>query len=620
MNHLQVFLRIIAEVKRLLHGTAVFFRELIFFREKTEKVPYRILVPYARYLRPVWPLVALGLISGLASAGLTTLIPLISKIFIDNIVLKNSPAGQANVIENSPLGLVYPVLNPFFQTLQGLVLFLVGIGILLIIFSLLSNYAQTRFGEEYTFHLQGDLYKYVLAFPLSYFKDQWTGYLVNRMNSDITNMQYIYSRFFIQLATQIFSLAIVISILISLNVRLVLVMLLFVPAFMLVNYFFIRRIRFLIREGRERDAYVYRDLQEILAGIEVVKAHSAEEREYQRLVRTVRDAIGNRVRNSLYGSVSGQLMYGIQGLALLTVFWIGGQDVLAGTMTLGGFVAFSAYITLFNGTISGLISSPMQLQPALVSASRLNEIFALSPEWARDSDTGTTEKRGPLRGQISLRDVWFSYREGNPVLKGVTLDMAPDTITVLVGKTGSGKTTLANLILRFLIPQKGQIAFDGNDSRDLDPRWLRDQIAIVSQDMFLFHATLEQNIRYSRPQATLDEIIDASGKAEIHEDITKMPEGYQTVVGERGAKLSSGQRQRVAIARAFLKNAPIVILDEPTSHLDRETEKQIERTLHTLARGRTTLLITHRDALLSLGDAVYELRDGSLKKLNPGFP
>ncbi|WP_243668850.1 ATP-binding cassette domain-containing protein [Methanoculleus chikugoensis] len=220
-----------------------------------------------------------------------------------------------------------------------------------------------------------------------------------------------------------------------------------------------------------------------------------------------------------------------------------------------------------------------------------------------------------VQGRIEFSGVRFGYTESEPVLADVTFVAHPGEVVAVVGRTGAGKTTLANLILRAFAPQEGTITLDGRDLASLDPRWLRRQVSLVSQDLFLFHTTIEENIRYSRPEATFEEVVKAARKAQIHDEIMGgFPDGYRTIVGERGTQLSVGQRQRVAIARAFLKDAPILILDEPTSALDMQTEEQICRTLRLLVRNRTTILITHRPSLLTLADRVLAVEGGRVRE------
>ncbi len=259
-------------------------------------------------------------------------------------------------------------------------------------------------------------------------------------------------------------------------------------------------------------------------------------------------------------------------------------------------------------------SFPVVLQPALTSAGRLREIFGLDTEY----EQGALLIPGSVEGRITLSDVTFGYTDGAPVLRNVSLTIHPGDVVAVVGRTGAGKTTLVHLLLKAFVPQSGTITLDSTDISLIDSRWLRRQISIVSQDLFLFHTTIEDNIRYSRPEATRDEVIEAARKARIHDDIVRFPEGYETVVGERGTRLSVGQRQRIAIARAFLKDAPILILDEPTSALDRETERELQETLRTLVRRRTTIIISHRLSLLSIADRVLSIENGLVREVKPG--
>lgn len=566
-------------------------------------VPYRALLPFLAYARPVWRLFAGGLVAGLCVSMLQMALPLASKYFIDSIVSGRPPT----VLSGVPVSL--PVL----------VLFLAAIGLLIMAFGTLGGYFNVRFSEEYTFLLQADLYRKILDFPLSYFRDRSTGYLLSRLNNDVGYLHYVFSGYLTQVVTQVVSILVVFRILAYLNLGLTLLLLLFVPVFLLVNLVFIPRVRALGYRERDASAFVYRDLGEVITGIEVIKAHAAEEREYGRLLRTMRDAVQTRVKAAVYSTASGQVQYGVNGLVLLVLFWFGGQDVLSGAMTVGDFVAFAAYIASFSLLLSSLVSSPLTLQPALISAARISEILSLPPEAGRADGPGL--RPSSCEGALELSDVGFGYRPEEPVLAGVSLGVPAGRVIGIVGRTGAGKTTLINLLLKFHLPQTGRVTLDGRDLRDLDSRWLREQVALVSQDLFLFHATIEENIRYSRPDASSGDVVRAAEQAGIHDEILRMPDGYRTVVGERGAKLSGGQRQRVGIARAFLKDAPVLVLDEPTSHLDPATREGLEATLAELVLGRTTIFVTHQEGLLSLADEVYRLRDGALERVDgPGVP
>jgi len=299
-------------------------------------------------------------------------------------------------------------------------------------------------------------------------------------------------------------------------------------------------------------------------------------------------------------------------LMLIAVFWFGGNEVLAGAMTVGDFVAFAIYIVTFAPTVNTFFAFPVVMQPALTSAARLRELFRIPGEAGTGGGGGIVP--AAVQGRIEFSGVRFGYTESEPVLSDVNFIARPGEVVAVVGRTGAGKTTLINLILRAFAPQEGTITLDNHDLASLDPRWLRRQISIVSQDLFLFYTTIEENIRYSRPDATFEDVVEAARKAQIHDDIVRFPEGYGTIVGERGTQLSVGQRQRIAIARAFLKDAPILILDEPTSALDMQTEDQIRRTLRLLVRDRTTILVSHRPSLLELADRVLTIEGGRARE------
>ncbi|HNQ33800.1 MAG TPA: ABC transporter ATP-binding protein, partial [Methanoculleus sp.] len=478
---------------------------------------------------------------------------------------------------------------------------------------LARNYWTARFREGYAFNLQTALFEHVLGFPLSYFKSQQTGYIMSRLSDDVQILQYTISQYLPQVVANALYAAFTLVILGALNIRLTLVVLAFIPLYILVNAVFIRRIRAAVHRERERQAYVSRDLAEVISGIDTVKSHAAEDREVHRVSGTLRNMVDARIRSTMLSAFSEYFRVGAMSLMLIAVIWFGGNDVLAGAMTVGDFVAFAVYIMTFAPTVSTFFAFPVVMQPAATSAARLRELFAMQGEPGALPDAGGFVP-DTVQGRIEFSRVWFGYGEDTPVLRDAQFVIRPGEVVAVVGRTGAGKTTLINLILRAFSPEKGTITLDGRDLSTLDPRWLRRQISIVSQDLFLFHTTIEENIRYSRPDATAGDVVEAAEKAQIHDDIVRLPDGYQTIVGERGARLSVGQRQRIAIARAFLKDAPILILDEPTSALDLRTEDRIRQTLRDLVRDRTTILVSHRPSLLEIADRVLTIEDGRVRE------
>jgi subfamily B ATP-binding cassette protein MsbA len=538
-----------------------------------------------------------------------TVLPLSLKIFVDNILLGEAPAPDA----------LLAGAGGILSSLNILVAALLVLGLLTGATDLARNYWTARFREGYAFNLQTALFEHVLGFPLSYFKSQQTGYIMSRLSDDVQILQYTVSQYLPQVVANALYAAFTLVILGALNIRLTLVVLAFIPLYILVNAVFIRRIRAAVHRERERQAYVSRDLAEVISGIDTVKSHAAEDREVHRVSGTLRNMVDARIRSTMLSAFSEYFRVGAMSLMLIAVIWFGGNDVLAGAMTVGDFVAFAVYIMTFAPTVSTFFAFPVVMQPAATSAARLRELFAMQGEPGALPDAGGFVP-DTVQGRIEFSRVWFGYGEDTPVLRDAQFVIRPGEVVAVVGRTGAGKTTLINLILRAFSPEKGTITLDGRDLSTLDPRWLRRQISIVSQDLFLFHTTIEENIRYSRPDATAGDVVEAAEKAQIHDDIVRLQDGYQTVVGERGARLSVGQRQRIAIARAFLKDAPILILDEPTSALDLRTEDRIRQTLRDLVRDRTTILVSHRPSLLEIADRVLTIEDGRVRECRMPAP
>lgn len=588
--------------------TVAFVREIMRQPVKAGRdLHFSDLVFFLRFARPVWRVGVLALLATALVSAAKTVLPLSTKFFIDNVLLGETPDP----------GSLLAGVGGHLSSLNVLILALLVLGIFIGGMDLIRNYWMARFREDYAFNLQTTLFEHVLGFPLSYFKSQATGYILSRLSDDVQILQYTVSQYLPQIIANALYVIFAFAILCTLNLRLTLVILAFIPLYLLVNAVFIRRIRAATHRERERQAYVSRDLAEVITGIETVKSHAAEDREVRKVSRTLREMVNARIRNTMLSAASEYFRIGTMSLMLIAVFWFGGNEVLAGVMSVGDFVAFAVYVVTFAPTVNTFFAFPVVMQPALISATRLRDLFAMHGEPGAAPGTGSTLP-GTVQGRIEFSGVWFGYSREDPVLRDVNLVIHPGEVVAIVGRTGAGKTTLINLILRAFAPQNGRITLDGHDLATLDPRWLRRQVSIVSQDLFLFHTTIEDNIRYSRPDATFEEVVEAARKAQIHDDIARFPQGYQTVVGERGTQVSVGQRQRIAIARAFLKDAPILILDEPTSALDLQTEEQILQTLRVLVRGRTTILVSHRPSLLDLADRVLSIEEGRVQEFRGG--
>jgi subfamily B ATP-binding cassette protein MsbA len=311
--------------------------------------------------------------------------------------------------------------------------------------------------------------------------------------------------------------------------------------------------------------------------------------------------------------MSSAITSGIQFLLLLAVMYVGVHEIQRGAMTVGDFVAFLGYVLLMTGAVNSLFYTYLSFQPMLASLDRLKEMFSIVPEFERNKEKRKLYVPETFVGRIKFDNVSFAY-DKEPVLKNISFEVLPGEAVALVGPSGVGKTTMINLLLKLYTPQSGAIYLDGVDLNEIDHAWLRKQIGVVSQEIFLFNDTIESNIKYGKTDASHGEVVEAAKKAQIHDFIMGLPNGYDTVIGERGAKLSVGQRQRISIARAFLKNSPLIILDEPTSAIDTETESSIKESLKNLVKGKTTFIITHRISLTDITDKIVVIEDGSIAR------
>jgi ATP-binding cassette subfamily B protein/subfamily B ATP-binding cassette protein MsbA len=363
------------------------------------------------------------------------------------------------------------------------------------------------------------------------------------------------------------------------------------------------------RLKREVETRLQSHIQQTLTGIPVVQAFGQEDRERSRFTRFADTAIRTQQRSALLGSVNSLSSGLVTTLGSGVILWLGAQSVLAGTLTLGSILVFLAYLNALQTQMKVFAGLYPALQSLSASAQRVVEILDATPEIAEKPDAVELAK---VRGEVRFEHVTTGYETGRVVLKDISFAARSGETIAMVGATGAGKTTLVNLIPRFLDAWEGRVLIDGHDVRDVRLASLRRQIGIVPQESFLFPVSVAENIAYGRPEATRAEIETAARAANAHDFIVRLPEGYDTVLGERGATLSGGERQRLAIARAFLRDAPILILDEPTSALDSQTERLIFDALQRLTRGRTTFIIAHRLSTARRADRILVLQEGEI--------
>jgi len=449
----------------------------------------------------------------------------------------------------------------------------------------------------------------IMRLPVRYFDSTQTGILLSRIMTDAEGIRNLVGTGLVSLVGGMVTAVISLGVLLFLNWRLTVVTALVLGAFGGGMAYAFKRLRPLFRERGKIQAEVSGRLTEALGGIRVVKSYTAEKREEivftkgaHRLFRNIAQSM-----TGVSATTSGSTV--IVGVIGVVMIWIGGSDILAGQMTLGDFIMYVFFIGLLAAPLISIASIGTQITEAFAGLDRIREILDMETEDEADADKPSL---GPIQGHIRFEDVWFEYNPDRPVLKGITFDAAPGTTTALVGSSGSGKSTLISLVMAFNRPLRGRVLVDGSDLNDVPLRDYREQLASVLQENFLFDGTIADNIGYAQPGSTIDEIKHAAQVAHCEEFILRFPEGYDTIVGERGIKLSGGQRQRVSIARAILAQPRILILDEATSSLDSESEEMIQDGLKTLRSGRTTFVIAHRLSTIRSADQILVMEGGEI--------
>ncbi len=449
----------------------------------------------------------------------------------------------------------------------------------------------------------------VMRLPVRYFDSTQTGVLISRIMSDADGIRNLVGTGLVQLVGGFMTAVLGLSVLFYINWRLTIVTIVILGLFGGGMAYAFRKLRPLFRERGKINAEVTGRLTESLGGIRVVKSYTAEKREEivftkgaHRLFRNIAQSM-----TGVSATTSGSTV--IIGVIGIVMIWLGGNDILAGTMTLGDFIMYIFFIGVVAAPLVSIASIGTQITEAFAGLDRIREVLDMQTE--DDEDAG---KAGldVIRGDIAFEEVWFEYNPGQPVLKGVSFHAAPGTTTALVGSSGSGKSTLISLVMAFNRVLRGRILVDGRDLASIPLHDYRAQLASVLQENFLFDGTIAENIGYARPSATRAEIEEASRIAHCEEFILRFPEGYDTVVGERGIKLSGGQRQRVSIARAILASPRVLILDEATSSLDSESEEMIQDGLRRLRAGRTTFVIAHRLSTIRSADQILVLEAGEI--------
>jgi len=554
----------------------------------------------------------------------TTASTAISPAIVGNIIDMIRAVAEGNPIEASEgVGeIAYQMLIPFAvwlslvremdpgkATLFVFSFALIVLSILEGVFSYMQRYLLTIISQRAGYDMRDDMYNSLLEQSFSFYDQQRTGQLMARATGDINMLGRFFNMAFRMAISNILVLITVIYSMTSLSPELTLIAMVTIPFLLFTTSSFSKRVRPMWKEVREQNGVLTSVLQENLSGLRVVRGFSREEYEEEKFGAEVKKFFDINVTMARVRAFFMPMASLISSVGIVIIIWYGGKQVITGALTLGTVLAFYFYMNRLMGPVRMLGFMTSMFVRAQAAAERVFEIIDAEID-VHDKDDA--QEFMTVEGHLVFEDVWFSYDGQNMVLTEIELDVKPGQTIAILGATGSGKSSIINLIPRFYDVSKGSIKLDGLDIRDITIKNLRSHIGIVRQDPYIFSTTLRENIAYGVESTSTKGIEEAAKQAKIHEFIASLPEGYDTKVGERGVTLSGGQKQRVAIARALLKNPKILVLDDSTSSVDTQTEYEIQQALDQLLENRTTFVITQRLSSIKKADYIIVLEDGAI--------
>jgi len=546
------------------------------------------LLRFLRYLRPHRGKLIAATVAGVLKYNLPVAFPWILKDVVDRLL-----TGQ-----NSRLGL----------TFNELMLGALAVFLLYAVATYFRTLLADSLAQRITFDIRNDLFRHLQELPIEFFRTRHTGAIVSRVFTDVSMAQNFIGLAGTNLFMDLTCLLSITVVMFAMEPRLALVAYGTLPLFAVCHRWFRRRLRANAKEVRRRFEILEGRACEAVGGIAEIKSFTAEQEENRRFTTWAQHCLEAALKNIRLNSFALATTAILTRVPSVVVIWVGGHFVLRQQLSVGTLMAFYAYLEMIYNPLSRLSELNIQLANSLAAIDRLFEFLDEKPQ----AERGVCPALYVREGKIRFQNLVFGYQPGLPVLRGIDAEVQPGQRVAIVGPSGAGKSTLVKLLVRFYEPWGGKILIDGMDIAKVDLWSLRRQIALVQQEPVLFSGTVEDNIRLGRPDATVPEIERAAELANAIEFIRRLPDGFATEIGERGARLSVGQKQRIAIARAFLKDAPVLVLDESTSSLDAPTEELIYEALERLMKNRTTLVIAHRLATVVRADCIWVLNQGQL--------
>ncbi len=567
-----------------------------------------------RYLRPhagifLVAAVAMFIFAFLDAFSLALLIPFLQTLFGTGEG-GGGEGGQLERLMDATVGRVVDLHGDQQQAIQGIIIFILVVVALKNIFDFIQSVLVARIEQGVTRDLRNEVYEHLLTLDLAFFGRTRTGQIISRLTNDVEQLRTLGTRELAKTLSSVFEFVAAVVLMLGLSVKLTIAAFLVVPGAMAIWGPLVRKLRRGDRRVLDLAGQVSAHIQETLSGVRLVKTASAEGHERTRFRRLTADYFDTYVRTHKWRALAAPMTEMMAAVGTVLLLWYGAHLVLVqGELSSAEFIGFLVLSMRLYSPVKYLSKLPALVQPGLVGAERVFE-FLDAPIEIRDQPGAVALEE--IRTGIRYEGVSFAYREDEPVLTDLTLDVAVGTVVALVGPSGAGKSTLVDLLGRFYEVSAGRILIDGQDIRSFTVESLRRKMGIVSQDTVLFHDTVRANIAYGLGDATDGGIERAARAAHAHGFITALPHGYDTVVGERGTELSGGQRQRISIARAILRDPPILVFDEATSALDTESEQAVQAAIETLLAGRTVFMIAHRLSTIRKADQILVLEGGRL--------